>query len=70
MPSSAVITADTGPAVQSTAKVYTNILAFNFDAVKRVLTLQQGSHFIDFDMVGVTAISFAVSGADLTCTMS
>jgi len=70
MPSQATVTADTGPAVQSTAKVYTNVDSFYFDAARRTFSIVQGSKTTDFDMVGVTTITCTVTGANLAFTIS
>jgi hypothetical protein len=71
--SKATTTAKSGPGVQSTAVVVDNIIEFDVDLVKRVIHVRSLDHpnrVIDYDLVGVTTFSAAISGGNWTLTIS
>ena len=71
MASSVTITADTGPAVQNTSIVLSDVKAVHFDLVARALQVNQSAGVIkEYDLVGVTTVTFSISGADYTITIS
>lgn len=72
MPSQVTVTAKTGPAVQNTAIVVTNIAEINFDLANRVVHIRKTDSLTwqDFDLVGVTTTTFSWSGANATMVIS
>lgn len=73
MPSTATITAKTGPAVQNTAIVVNNVLGYEVDLVGRwlqVRTSDQPNRILEYDLVGVTTFTTSISGANYTLTIS
>lgn len=73
MPSQATVTAKSGPAVQSTALVILNVQEYRVDLIGRILlvrTSDQPTRWLEYDMVGVTTFTTAISGANWTLTIS
>lgn len=70
MPSQVTVTAKTGPAVQATALIITEVTNMNFDLVKRVLQVFQGSTVKEFDLSTVTTTTFTISGVNYTMVVS
>lgn len=73
MPGTATITvtADTGPAVQNTAKVFTGISSLVTDVARQVLTLFFVSgQPIEFDLSTVATYTVTISGLNYTVTIS
>lgn len=74
MASQVTVTAKTGAAVQDTAIVLGNVANINFDLVRRVVQVFQTDSATgsvkEYDLVGVTVITFAISGANYTMVIS
>lgn len=71
MPSQVTITAKTGPAIQVTSQVITNVTDINFDLVHRELDIITSDGIIhEFDLVGVTGVTFTISGANYTIAIT
>lgn len=71
MPSQVTVTAKYGPALQATATVIPNasIVSFHPDArVLRIMT--DGGAVKEFDLNGVAGIACAISGANLSFTIT
>lgn len=75
MPSQVTVTAKTGPGLQNTAVVLPNVTNINFDLIARevqVLHKDPSGEPQDkeYDLVGVTTVTFSISGANYTITIS
>jgi len=70
MASTVTITAKIGPAIQATSLVLTGVTSVNYDLEKRVLEINQGGKITIYDLVGVTTVTFSISGANYTITVS
>jgi len=71
MPSSVTVTAKAGPGLQATALVLSNISNIMFDMDNRKVQVNNSGTVIrEFDLVGVTTITFSLSGANYTITVS
>jgi len=72
MPSQLTVTAKTGPAVQATAIVLTDVNGISFDLNKRMVYVTRAglANTQEYDLVGVTTITFSVSGSNYTMVIS
>jgi len=70
MASTVTITAKIGPAIQVTSLVLTGVTSVNWDLDKRVLEINCGGVIKIYDLVGVTTVTFSISGANYTITVS
>ena len=70
MASQVTVTAKTGPGVQNTASVYTNVKSFYFNAATGVFTITQDSKTTDFQLSGVTTVTCSISGLNMTWVVS
>lgn len=72
MPSSVTVTAKSGPAIQATAIVLTNATEVKFDLERGMLFVSQSSkpNINEFALSSVTAVTFSISGANYTITVS
>jgi hypothetical protein len=72
MPSQLTVTAKTGPAQQNTALVLADVTSINFDLVGRTarVYLSGAGGVKEYDLVGVTTVTFTISGANYTMVMS
>jgi hypothetical protein len=72
MPSQLTVTAKTGPAVQATATVLADVSGINFNLNNRVVQVAQnnGANIKEYDLVGVTTVTFTVSGSNYTMVIS
>lgn len=72
MASQLTVTAKTGPAVQNTALVLSDVTNINFDLVGRVVQVFQNStgKIKEYDLVGVTTVTFTISGSSYTMVIS
>lgn len=70
MPSQLTITAKTGPAVQNTAIVYTNVTSIRYDLAMMLLIIVTNGQIKEFDLTGVTTVTTTVSGVNYTITIS
>ena len=68
--SQVTITAKTGPALQVTSLVLTEITNLNFDLANRTLSVLQGSKVQVYDLSTVTAVTFTISGQTFTVVVS
>lgn len=67
MPTQVTVTADTGPATQNTAVVFTNLTGVLFLPDRKILQLFTGGDTNsppakEFDLEGVTAVTCTISG--------
>lgn len=69
---SATVTAKIGPAVQNTTRLISNVAAYTVDLMNRVIHVQKTDSQVieDYDLVGVTTFTTAISGATYTLTIS
>jgi hypothetical protein len=72
MPSQLTVTAKSGPAAQNTALVLGDVSTMFFDLNRRVLQVGQNAvvGLKEYDLVGVTTVTFTVSGANYTMVVS
>ena len=72
MSSQLTVTAKTGPAIQDTSIVLGNVTKISFDLVNRVVQVLQSTDTVikQYDLVGVTTVTFSVSGANYTMVIS
>lgn len=70
MPSTATVTAKTGPAIQDTAIVLTNVSSFNADIASQVLTVVSNGLIKTYDLNGVTTFTVSISSGVYTITIS
>lgn len=73
MASQATVTARSGPAVQSTAIVISNVLSYEADLINRniqIRTSDQPNRILEYDLSTVTTFTTAISGANWTITIS
>lgn len=73
MASQVTVTAKTGPALQATAMVLGDVQNINFDLARRVVQVFQpvlNTQPKEFDLTGVTTITFSISGANYTMVIS
>jgi hypothetical protein len=71
MPSTVTVTAKVGPALQATAVPISSVNVMSLDLNKRVIQLDNGTPLIkEFDLVGVTTMTVAISGANYTVALS
>lgn len=69
--SQVTITAKTGPAIQVTTQVIANVTDINFDLAHRELDVVTSDGIIhEFDLVGVTAVTYTISGSTYTVVVS
>lgn len=72
MASQITVTAKTGPALQATTLVLGNVTSILFDLVARVVTVRHvdmtSPH--EFDLGGVTTVTFTISGSNYTMVLS
>lgn len=69
--SQVTITAKTGPAQQVTSFVLTNVTNINFDLANRELDVITSDGIIhEYDLVGVTAVTYTISGSTYTIVVS
>ncbi len=66
------VTADTGPAVQNTAAVFTGVTSFNVDVASQVIQLfgPGGTIIKQFDLSTVTTFTVTISGLNYAVTIS
>lgn len=64
------VTGDTGPAVQNTSIILTNLEDMHIDFVKRILSVRQitsqGPQYKEYDLIGTTTLTFTISGSGTT----
>lgn len=71
MANQVTVTAKTGPAVQATATVLTNVNNMNFDLKGMVVQVfREGKQYKEFDLYGVTTVTFTISGSTYTMVIS
>lgn len=70
MPSSATVTAKTGPNVTNTAIVLTNVTRLNYDISGLVLFITSNGVIKQYDLSGVTTVTTTISGTTFTVTIS
>lgn len=67
----ATVTAKTGPAVQITAGVLSNLKSFKVDVANQVITLEQeGLPLREFDLTGVTTITDTITSTNHVVVIS
>lgn len=66
------VTADTGPAIQNTANVFTGVNSFNVDVEHQVIQLfgPSGKIIKQFDLSTVTTFTVTISGLNYAVTIS
>lgn len=70
MPSQLTVTAKTGPGFTNTALVLTNVSEIKFDLVRKVATVVSEGQIKEYDLYGVTTVTFTISGANYTMVIS
>ena len=73
MASQVTVTAKTGPAKQNTAIVLGNVTNINFDLARRVVQVFQSTtsgNVKEYDLAGVTTVTFTISGVNYTMVIS
>lgn len=72
--SQVTVTAKTGPGIQNTAIVLGDVTNINFDLARRVVQVFQtpnsGGNIKEYDLVGVTTVTFSISGSTYTMVIS
>lgn len=67
----ATVTAKTGPAVQATALVLTNLLSFKIDVGRQVAIIEEdGKPLKEFDLTGVTTITDTITSTNHVVVIS
>jgi hypothetical protein len=71
----ATVTADTGAAVQNTTQVYNDVSKLSIDigrGIARVTRAPANSPEVDtdFDIVGVTTVTYTITGANVAIVIS
>jgi hypothetical protein len=67
---SMTITAKTGPGVQVTATLITNVTSFNVDVIALMLTGVANGVPFQYSLSGVTTFTVAIAGTTYTLTIS
>lgn len=74
MANQVTVTAKTGPAKTNTALVLGDVTNINFDLVRLVVQITQtphsGAFTKEYDLSGVTAVTFTISGTSYTIVIS
>lgn len=72
MPSQATVTARTGPALQNTAIVLSDVSAINMNLNGRLVQIYQNgvNPIKEFDLSTVTTMTVAISGSNFTVVIS
>ena len=70
MPSTATVTSDTGPAIQSTSVVYGNVTSVEFLIDKSIIRIVSNCRIIDFDYASIGTVTYTIDGANATVTIS
>ena len=74
MANQVTVTAKIGPGRTDTAIVLGNVTDINFNLAKMVVTIIQtevsGGNIKEYDLVGVTAVTFTISGSTYTVVIS
>ena len=64
------VTAKSGPAVQSTAIVLTNVTDIKYDFVRQVVYVTTNGLIKEFDLGGVTTLTLTLSAGNYTLVLS
>lgn len=70
MSNTATVTAKTGPAIQDTAIVLTNVTQIIYNFAAMVVQITSNGLIKDYDLTGVTTITTSISGSSFTVTIS
>jgi len=72
MPNPLTVTAKAGPGIQNTAIVLNNVNSIEFDFNRKMIFVTRNGLTTtqEYDMTGITSVSFSISGSTYSMTIS